>query len=383
MRYSYYFILTLLILWGAGCGEHMAVDPHDEATLQQDEPIDVNFLTGEPVMPELIRVGHVYEGNSHGQVASQQIVETHQDLPGTFEFISAAEYNLLSVQELRESYDVLIFPWGGNSSLDADWETRLLPFMELGGGIIWENENNLEDLQQVVTGNGGIFSGAGMHISDEVPILTDGITNHLGNGQFWFSDFEDTPFSSFINRADGEAVGLWGQFGEGVIVLSGVLSNYYGLKNGSISWQANHYNLALNKLLFVATAGGNVDDVYPVDITVRPGSDHNPVKLNLNSRGVLPVAILSSDEFDARQVDLETLRFGATGEEESLSTLGNGRPQCSEKDVNENGLTDVVCHFRIQLAGFDEYSTEGILTGTTVHENRFKGSFEVEILNNK
>ncbi len=380
MRYSYYFILTLLILWGAGCGEHMAVDPHDEATFQQDETTVVNFLTGEPIMPELIRVGHI--GFDGGQRTAQWILEEYEDLPGTFEFIGISAFNSKSVEELRDSFDVLIFPWRGDTNIDADWETRLLPFMELGGGIIWEDEANVEDLEPGITGIGGLYSSEGMHISNEIPILTDGITNDFFWGFIRYTDFEESSFSPFISRSNGETVGLWGEFGNGAIVLSGVIPNYYGDKNGT-TWEENYYNLALNKLLFVATAGGNVDDMYPVDITVRPGSAHNPVKLNLNSRGVLPVAILSSDEFDARLVDLETLRFGATGEEESLSTLGNGRPQCSEKDVNENGLTDLVCHFRIQLAGFDAYSTEGILTGETVHEKRFKGSFEVEILNNK
>lgn len=375
MRYSYYVILGLLIFWGFGCGEHMLVDPHDEDSLRQGELTDINFLTGEPILPNLIRVGHV--GFDGGQLAAKLILENYEDLPGTFEFIDRGVFNSLSVEELRESYDVLIFPWQGSSVVNADWETRLLPFMELGGGIIWEDERNVGDLQPAITGNGGFFSRS--EISDEVPILTDGITNNLGTALVRFTDYNKPPFSSFIKSGNGDTVGLWGQFGKGSIVLTGVLANYYGHKEG-MAFQQNYYNLALNALLFVATGGGNVDDVYPVDIMVRPGSDHNPVSINLKSRGVLPVAILSTGEFDALQIDRETLRFGATGEEESLATLGNGRPQCGEEDVNGNGLTDMVCHFRIQRTEFDHDSTEGILTGVTVSGTKFKGSVEIKIL---
>ena len=46
----------------------------------------------------------------------------------------------------------------------------------------------------------------------------------------------------------------------------------------------------------------------PFSLDIKPGSDENP--LNLKSKGVLPVSIVSTDEFDALSVDLETLLFG-------------------------------------------------------------------------
>lgn len=375
MRRSYIVIIGLLMFWVFGCSDHMLVDPIDDPSLQHTDPIDLDALAGEPFIPHQIRVGHV--GLNGGQVAARAIIEVHEDLPGTFEFIDMAVFNSLSVEELRESFDVLIFPWQGNSSIDAQWESRLVPFMQLGGGIIWEDELNVGDLEPAITGTGGFLGGNGMHISDQVPILTDGITNELGNAFIWFDDYDQPPLSPFIMHPAGHTVGLWGKVGQGCFVGSGVLSNYYGHK--SAGWMLNYYNLALNKLLFVATGCGNVEDVYPVDIVLRPGSGHNPVKINLNSNGVLPLAILSTADFDALQVDRETLKFGATGEEESLSKLGNGRPQCSEKDVNNNDLTDLVCHFRIQLMGFDYDSTEGILTGALFSGQQIFGSVGVQI----
>jgi hypothetical protein len=383
MRYIYLTAIGFLLLWAFGCSDHMPVGPQYEEILKSGEIIAISSLAGEPLMPNLIRVGHV--DFSGGQVAARDIIEVNEDLPGTFEFIDRAIFNSMSVEELRATYDVLIFPWRGSTLVDADWETRLLPFMELGGGIVWEDELNVGDLYPAVTGIGGLFSGSGMYISDEVPILTDGLTNTLGNGMIRFTDFDEPPFSPFISRNNGtnvETVGLWGKFGKGTIVLTGVLANYYGNKNG-VSWQQNYYNLALNALLFVASEGGNVEEIYPVDITLRPGSSHNPVSINLQARGVLPVAILSSSGFDAREVDRSSVRFGATGEEESLATLGNGRSQCGEEDVNGNGLTDLVCHFWIQRTDFDYNSTEGILTGSMLNGMRFRGSVEINIQHNE
>jgi hypothetical protein len=49
-----------------------------------------------------------------------------------------------------------------------------------------------------------------------------------------------------------------------------------------------------------------------VDVDVKPGSDVNPIKLS--SKGVIPVAILTTDTFDATTVDPSTVCFGAAAD---------------------------------------------------------------------
>ena len=46
----------------------------------------------------------------------------------------------------------------------------------------------------------------------------------------------------------------------------------------------------------------------PVEIDILPGSETNPV--NPGSRAVVPVALLTTDEFDASSADPATLAFG-------------------------------------------------------------------------
>ena len=73
-------------------------------------------------------------------------------------------------------------------------------------------------------------------------------------------------------------------------------------------------------------------------------------------------------EFDARAVDPESLTFGASGNEASLT-----RCNLSGEDVNGDGRVDVVCHFENQAAGFARGNLEGILKGRTAAGRLFEG----------
>jgi hypothetical protein len=98
--------------------------------------------------------------------------------------------------------------------------------------------------------------------------------------------------------------------------------------------------------------------------------------VNIRSRGTIPVAILSTTGFDARtMVDRTSLTFGATGDETSLAS-------CNTKgsDVNHDGLLDLVCHFHIQLTGFQPHHVLGILKGNIVGGTPFEASDTVRIV---
>ena len=49
--------------------------------------------------------------------------------------------------------------------------------------------------------------------------------------------------------------------------------------------------------------------VIPIPIDIKPGSDPNSI--NLKSKGIFPVAVLGSMDFDATQIDFSTVRFGS------------------------------------------------------------------------
>lgn len=98
--------------------------------------------------------------------------------------------------------------------------------------------------------------------------------------------------------------------------------------------------------------------VQHINIEVRPGSKE-VVPLNPAAKGILPVALLSSAVFNALNVDTRSLRFGATGKEDSLV-------RCNKEgaDVNHDGLPDLVCQFDNQKAHFQLGDTQAFVSGT-------------------
>jgi hypothetical protein len=114
----------------------------------------------------------------------------------------------------------------------------------------------------------------------------------------------------------------------------------------------------------LAPAPGGACGIW-IQIDIKPGSDPNSI--NPGNKGTIPVAILSTEWFKApEEVDPSSLAFGPG--EAPLHEIGgkNKKPHCSAEDVNDDGLLDLVCHFKTQETGFESGDTEGILKGQTL-----------------
>lgn len=107
------------------------------------------------------------------------------------------------------------------------------------------------------------------------------------------------------------------------------------------------------------TISGVSPQVQQINIDIKPGST-GLAPINPKSKGKIPVALLSSKDFDALSVDVGSLTFGPTGSENSLSHCG-----ATGEDVNADGRPDLVCHFENQAAGFEKGDLEGIVHGRT------------------
>lgn len=99
-----------------------------------------------------------------------------------------------------------------------------------------------------------------------------------------------------------------------------------------------------------------------VDIDVKPGSDPNAV--NPNSKGLITVAILHTDDFDpVARADVSTLRFDDPDDVDD-----NGAEPAHQghaEDVDQDGDDDLVLHFPTGETHFDGDETDGKLVGTT------------------
>ena len=91
-----------------------------------------------------------------------------------------------------------------------------------------------------------------------------------------------------------------------------------------------------------------------VEIDIKPGSDPN--SMNVRSRGVVPVAILSTADFDASSVDPATVRFGP---DDAGITHRAGHID----DVNGDGFPDLLLHFQTTETGIACGETSASLTG--------------------
>lgn len=125
---------------------------------------------------------------------------------------------------------------------------------------------------------------------------------------------------------------------------------------------------------FYAWAVRDGDVPTPVGIDIKPGSNINPV--NRKSKGKIPVAILSTSDFNARKmVDRDSLTFGATGDEDSLAFCTPRR-----EDINGDHLKDLICHFYTKKTGFQCGDTKGILKGQLLDGTPIEGSDLVRIV---
>lgn len=123
--------------------------------------------------------------------------------------------------------------------------------------------------------------------------------------------------------------------------------------------------------------------VVGVPINIRSGKKHHPI--NLDSDGKIQVAILTTGYFDAiNDVDRATLTFGHTGNELSLSRDDDeNKPACRIKDMNGDGLPDLICRFSIQKTGLMVGDTEAVLRGKKLDGAVFEGRGAITVIKKK
>ena len=120
-----------------------------------------------------------------------------------------------------------------------------------------------------------------------------------------------------------------------------------------------------------------------VVIDIKPGSYPNAI--NKNGKGVIPVAILGSADFDVTQIDVSTLSFAGL----AVRVKGNDQPQCSVEDVSgdfttpegaPDGYLDLVCQFVDDPATWTVGDGEATLTGQLLDGTPFEGTDSIKVV---
>ncbi len=109
----------------------------------------------------------------------------------------------------------------------------------------------------------------------------------------------------------------------------------------------------------------------PLDI--KPNSDPN--SLNIGRRGVVSVALLSTDDLDTTAAVVQaSLRWGPTGAEATVERCG------APEDANGDGLLDLVCKFQLADADFSLGDSLGLVSGVLLDGTPFMSADQVRII---
>lgn len=257
-----------------------------------------------------------------------------------------------------------------------------------------EPNDSLSSAQEIVIGSGGgvgqvtaaISSGGDVDYfyfegqeGDVVTIDIDGTTNGLdsvitlvGPGIVDAPDNDDPVVgdegseTTSDSRIDNYNLPGSGRFTVGVSSFPHFFNNDGSPVEGMEGQSTGSYTLLVT-IQRQAPPPAPTPEVLGISIDVRPGRD--VARIRLGGRGSIPVALLSSDEFDALKVDQATITFGAEGHEQSLRWCNKGRV-----DVNRDRRPDLLCNFDIRAAGFEDGDSLGKVKGVTTDGRPFEGT---------
>src|SRR6266704_1485635 len=270
--------------------------------------------------------------------------------------------------------DFALARYNADGSLDATFGTdgRVVTDFSAGGGIFANNDGATSAALQ--SDGKIIVAGASTH---ELTFLDFAMARYNPDGSL------DASFAnggraelSFFNNADVDFISGVALQPDGKIVVAGVtttatrdfaLARYdadgrldltFGVNGKVVTDVDNAHNNAFAVALqpdgriVIAGQVQPLDrsssnfalarylnpEVITVAIDIKPGTAQNTI--NLGSGGNVPVAILSSDRFDATAVDPRSVRLAGAG----VALKGDGAPAAFTDDVNGDGRLDLVVH---------------------------------------
>jgi MYXO-CTERM domain-containing protein len=162
------------------------------------------------------------------------------------------------------------------------------------------------------------------------------------------------------------------------------------------SWPADSFNAQAKLTMLLSTYDGSITSDWTCDwadvlvgggpasarevaIDVQPSDDGVTGCINVNGKGVIPVAILGSAQLDVRQINQNSLKFAGL----DVSLRGNGSLQCSEEFSNNDDIMDLVCQYDDDINKWaPDSNTRATLTGKLFNGRPIQGTDDICIVQN-
>lgn len=223
----------------------------------------------------------------------------------------------------QEAANSLLFAIGTSAIIGSG---SICPAFSATGGTITGISNEITD------GPFGNIAGGPFGVTSTAEIATDGrdevlVTcneeNGVGVGRAFFPPDSISP-------------------GSGLVMYGGDISAIDLI----LAIQANNEKMYLNAIANRCVAA----ELRKVSLDIKPQSCRNP--LNVKSKGVLPVAVLGTEELDAAEIDLATIELSGVPpirwSYEDVSTPAEDGKECGCTTEGTDGFTDLTLKFRTQ-----------------------------------
>ena len=211
-----------------------------------------------------------FVGARYGNLAWDDAL-THGDIAGSIGFLDSTTFNSMSPSQLRDDYDVLVFGWNSPTSVNAPFLTKIGPYMDLGGSILWEDEKNVADMNDLPGFDGQELNGGGPYIVYTIPgneIVSAGITNVFVNHHIRINTHPPWLNVWIRHGTTNDVLAVLGEYGTGKIMVSGPDHDFHAVDSvGHINF--NQYRVIVNQFEWLCRGSGvslcpDVDTVNPV-----------------------------------------------------------------------------------------------------------------------
>ena len=158
---------------------------------------------------------------------------------------------------------------------------------------------------------------------------------------------------------------MWGSYSLSISIDPGLVGQILQIGFASTTTSYTPSGIFYDNINFgLAPLNANID--------IKPGSDPNSI--NPFGRGLIPVAILGSQDFDVSAIDVATLRFGPAQVATRHDLTDDWTYNEHLADVNLDGFMDLVTHFTTQDTGIACGDTEAVLSGAMLDGTPFDGA---------